>query len=90
MARASQERKLLDRVIDQVSDIRFNRYEFASLVSELPKGLRKRVVLVCTAVIEMVAIHWDHGNFDEDEYEYVKMCRDIRETIILASLDNND
>ena len=90
MARTSAERKLLDRIIDAVSDVRFNRYELAGLVTELPKSTRRRVVLLCTAIIEMVAIHWDYGHFEADELDYIKMCRDMREIILSASLDTTD
>jgi hypothetical protein len=88
MARMTSEQKIVNRLVDAASDIRVNRYEVGALVAHLTWPVQKRLLMIVLAIIEMMAIRWDYGDYEPEEYEYLYLVRGLRDEIVESTVDS--
>lgn len=82
MAQMIIEKKVLDALVAAVCDVRFSRYLFARIATEETGYVRKRLLMLCTAFIEMYAISGDYGSFDIDEADVVPLAIRLRDEVL--------
>jgi hypothetical protein len=86
----SKEQRLVKQVGDALSDVRFSTIEFGKLVAIGDPFVQRRVVELMVHTMEMVAINYDNGNFDGEDYPYLRLAARVRNLMSEAQYNNDD
>lgn len=79
--RGSPEGKLAKQVADALMDRRFQKSIFAGVIATSDPVLQREFIVLITAVIEMICVNYDNGNFISSDLPYLKMALALRATM---------
>ena len=77
----SMEQKLAKQMTEALCDIRFSPMTFASIIARGEPYAQRLVVQVFANLCELIAINYDYGNFEAVDLPYLKLCKEIANTI---------
>jgi hypothetical protein len=83
MAQRDRNRKLAEQILDAVHDTRFDALDVArTIVDGAPNAhAHYQILTMLGYYCELLAIRYDYGDFNAEEYPWVKQAAEIRDLI---------
>jgi hypothetical protein len=93
MDNRSKEQKAVDKLVDSISDIRFQDGNFAYMIMGQPPKVQRRFMRLFMHAVRFWAVDWKHENYHLKDEQTVQLAGTINQVIeddpnFIAILDN--
>jgi hypothetical protein len=75
------EEKLAQQLEDALADRRFTVPIFAYHIATSDPQFQKQFIQMAANALELIAINYDHGNFDETNYQHLRFASQVRDLV---------